>query len=149
MVWLESPTNPIMKIVDIRAVATALATIKQERAQEIILVVDNTFMSSYFQRPLELGSHIAHQSLTKYINGHSDVVMGAAVTNDDSIAERLRYFQNALGAVPSSFDCYLVKRGVKTLGVRMEAHQRNALAIANYLENHPMVTKVSCLLLQF
>ena len=142
MVWIESPTNPTMKVVNIREVASELKTIRSRKAQDIILVVDNTFMSSYFQKPLDLGATIAYQSLTKYINGHSDVVMGAAVTNDDKIAESLRYFQNALGAVPSPFDCYLVKRGIKTLSVRMEAHQKNALAIANYLESHPQISKV-------
>ena len=108
MVWCETPTNPTLKIVDIKAVADIVKKFKA--TQEIFLVVDNTFESSYFQRPLALGADVSYYSLTKYMNGHSDVIMGAACTNDDSLHDRLRFLQNAIGPVPSPFDCYLVNR---------------------------------------
>lgn len=107
MVWIETPTNPTLKIVDIRAVSDIVAKYKH---QGIFLVVDNTFESSYFQRPLELGADISYYSLTKYMNGHSDVIMGAVCLNDSSLYERLQFLQNAVGSVPSPFDCYLVNR---------------------------------------
>lgn len=137
MVWLETPTNPMMKIVDIAAVSK----IAHEQPG-VIVVVDNTFMSSYFQRPLELGADVTVHSLTKYMNGHSDVVMGAVITRDDGLHEKLRFLQNAVGAVPSPFDCYLVNRGLKTLALRMQAHMKNGLHIAHWLEKNPRVTKV-------
>ncbi|KAI1294760.1 Cystathionine gamma-lyase [Halotydeus destructor] len=138
MLWLESPTNPTMKIIDIEL----LSKLIKSRDPSVIVVVDNTFMSSYYQKPLDLGADISYQSLTKYINGHSDVVMGGVVTNSDHIGGRLKYFQNALGIVPSPFDCYMVKRGVKTLAIRMKVHHDNGLAVAKYLEGHSMVRKV-------
>ena len=108
MVWIETPTNPTLKIVDIRAVSKVVAKFKEE--QNIFLVVDNTFESSYFQRPLELGADISYYSLTKYMNGHSDVIMGAVCLNDSCLYDRLQFLQNAVGSVPSPFDCYLVNR---------------------------------------
>jgi len=140
MVWIETPTNPTLKVVDIQAVAEIVKKVKE--TQEIILVVDNTFESAYFQRPLELGADVSYYSLTKYMNGHTDVVMGAACTIDSDIAQRLRFLQNAIGPVPSPFDCYLVNRSLKTLRVRMEEHQRNSLIVGKWLESHEKVEKV-------
>ncbi|XP_077549526.1 cystathionine gamma-lyase-like [Haemaphysalis longicornis] len=137
LVWLETPSNPTMKVVDIKAVCEIV-----HKKCEAIVAVDNTFMSSYFQKPLLLGADISVHSLTKYMNGHSDVVMGAVCTNDEKINEQLRYFQNAAGAVPSPFDCFLVNRGLKTLHVRMERHMQNGLKVARFLEAHPLVEKV-------
>merc|ERR1712055_154537 len=139
MVWIETPTNPTLKVVDIRAVAAVT-----NKHKDIFLVVDNTFESSYFQRPLELGADVSYYSLTKYMNGHTDVIMGAACTNDSGLYERLQFLQNAVGAVPSPFDCYLVNRSLKTLRVRMEEHQRNAIAVGGFLEQHPAVLSVRC-----
>ncbi|XP_023325119.1 cystathionine gamma-lyase [Eurytemora carolleeae] len=137
MVWIETPTNPTLKVVDVRAVADVLKDRK-----DIFLVVDNTFESAYFQRPLELGADISYYSLTKYMNGHSDVIMGALTTNSDDLHERLRYLQNAIGPVPSPFDCYLVNRSLKTLRLRMEQHQKNSLEVGRWLEKHPAVESV-------
>lgn len=137
LVWLETPTNPMMKVVDIAAVAKVA-----HQQPDVIVVVDNTFMSSYFQRPLDCGADMSMHSLTKYMNGHTDVVMGAVILNDDDVAARLRFLQNAIGAVPSPFDCFLVNRGLKTLPVRMKAHMNNGLAVARWLETNPRVTKV-------
>ncbi|CAN8004492.1 unnamed protein product, partial [Ixodes hexagonus] len=137
LVWLESPSNPTMRLVDIRGVCE----IVRKRCCAI-LAVDNTFMSAYYQRPLDLGAHISVHSLTKYMNGHSDVVMGAVCTNDKEIYDKLRFFQNAAGAVPSPFDCFLVNRGLKTLHVRMERHMENGLKVAKFLSSHPLVEKV-------
>jgi len=136
MIWLETPTNPLLKITDIRAVS-AIA-----KARGITFVVDNTFMSPYFQNPLDLGADIVVHSVTKYINGHSDVVMGVALTNNSEIYERLKFLQNGIGAVPSAFDCFLAIRGMKTLHVRMREHERNATQISKYLEAHPLVERV-------
>jgi len=140
MVWIETPTNPTLKVVDIQAVADIVKEFKTK--QEIILVVDNTFESAYFQRPLELGADVSYYSLTKYMNGHTDVIMGSVSVNDDGIHERLRFLQNAIGPVPSPFDCYLVNRSLKTLRVRMEEHQRNSLTVGVWLESHPAVVSV-------
>lgn len=137
MIWIETPTNPTMKLVDIQAVSDLL-----KNYPNIISVVDNTFMSSYFQKPLTLGVHISMHSLTKYMNGHSDVVMGAIATNDEKIYQQMKYLQNSLGTVPSPFDCFLVNRGLKTLHVRMERHMENGLMVAKFLENHKAVEKV-------
>uniref|UniRef100_G3MPM6 cystathionine gamma-lyase n=1 Tax=Amblyomma maculatum TaxID=34609 RepID=G3MPM6_AMBMU len=137
LVWLETPSNPTMKVVDIKGVCDIV-----RKKCKAVVAVDNTFMSSYFQKPLLLGADISVHSLTKYMNGHSDVVMGAVCTNDKELAGRLRYFQNAAGAVPSPFDCFLVNRGLKTLHVRMERHMENGLKVAKYLEAHPLVEKV-------
>jgi len=138
LIWIESPTNPTMKIVDIKA----LIKITKEINKDIIVVVDNTFMSPYFQTPIALGADICVNSVSKYINGHSDVIMGIAVTNSEEIIERLRFIQNAVGAIPSPFDSWLANRGLKTLAVRMRQHEKNALAIAKFLEAHPLVEEV-------
>jgi len=137
LVWVETPTNPIMKIIDIAAVAKIL-----KAYEAIMFVVDNTFMTPYFQLPLSLGADVVMHSLTKYMNGHSDAVMGALVTSNDEIYQKLKYMQNSAGLVPSPFDCYLVNRGLKTLHLRMREHMRNGMAVAKFLEKHPCVTKV-------
>lgn len=136
MVWIESPTNPLLKLTDIRAVA------KLAKANGSLVVVDNTFMSPAFQRPLELGADIVMHSATKYLGGHSDLVGGVLATNSDEIAADMRFHQNAVGAIPGPFDCFLALRGLKTLAVRMQAHAKNAQAIAEYLEAHPAVRQV-------
>ncbi|XP_033736858.1 cystathionine gamma-lyase-like [Pecten maximus] len=138
MVWMETPTNPTMQLVDIEAVVSVV----RASNQDIFVVVDNTFMSSYFQRPLSLGADIVMHSLTKYMNGHSDSVMGALATNSDKLGEELRFLQNAFGPIPSPFDCFLVNRGLKTLHVRMKEHMKNGLAVAKFLESHRCVEKV-------
>lgn len=135
-IWIETPTNPLMNLVDLAQIA------EFARAHEIVTICDNTFLSPYFQRPLELGIDVVMHSTTKYINGHSDVVGGALITNDPLIAERIGFLQNALGAAEAPFDCFLVLRGVKTLALRMEAHNANALAIARWLEAHPKIAQV-------
>jgi cystathionine gamma-synthase len=136
LVWIETPTNPLLKIADIRAVA--------EVAHEAgaLAVVDNTFATPFLQRPLALGADIVMHSATKYLGGHSDVVGGLLATNDDKLAERLRFHQNAAGAVPSPFDCWLVLRGLRTLAVRMERACANATAIAYWLDGRPEVKRV-------
>ena len=135
LVWLESPTNPLLKCIDIEAVA------RITKRHHILMAVDNTFATPFFQKPLNLGADIVMHSTTKYLNGHSDVIGGAIVTNDQDVNERLQFLQNAVGAVPGPFDCFLVLRGVKTLAVRMERHGENAIKIAHFLENHPKVKK--------
>jgi cystathionine beta-lyase len=136
MVWLETPTNPLLNIVDIRhAVAVA-------KGKGAIVVVDNTFATPYLQRPLDMGADIVMHSLTKYMAGHSDTVMGSLVTKDAALAERLRFLQNACGGTPGPQDCFLVLRGLKTLPIRMDAHTRNAQRVAEYLEAHPKVGRV-------
>jgi len=140
LIWLESPTNPTLKITDIRAIADVIK--ETGRQQDIWLVVDNTFMSPYLQNPLTLGANIVLHSVTKYIGGHSDVVMGALVTDCADINQKLKFVQNSVGSVPAPFDCYLALRGLKTLHVRMDAAQKNADAIARFLESHPRVEKV-------
>lgn len=137
LVWIETPTNPILKMIDIEACAQIV-----HKHGDIILVVDNTFMSAYFQRPLALGADICMYSATKYMNGHSDVVMGLVSLNSETLHSRLRFLQNSLGAVPSPIDCYLCNRGLKTLQVRMEKHFENGMAVAQFLESHPLVEKV-------
>ena len=136
MLWIESPTNPMLKIFDIAALS------KLAHTKKILSIVDNTFMSPYFQRPLDLGAHAVVHSITKYMNGHSDVVGGVFVTNDTKLHEEMKYLQNAVGAVPGPQDCFLVMRGLKTLHVRMKQHQENAIEIANFLVKHPKVEKV-------
>ena len=136
MVWLETPTNPLLNIVDIRGVSEAA------RAVGAVVVVDNTFATPYLQRPLELGADIVVHSTTKYLGGHSDLVGGFACTNDPTIAERLAFLQNSLGAVPGPFDSWLVLRGLKTLALRMRQHCANARAIAEFLAGHPQVERV-------
>jgi cystathionine gamma-lyase len=136
MVWVETPTNPMLKVIDIEAV-TRLA--KEKGA---LSVVDNTFMSPYFQNPLKLGADLVMHSVTKYLNGHSDVVGGVVITQRDDLHQELKFMQNAVGGVPAPMDCFLVMRGLKTLHVRMERHAQNAMAVAKFLEAHPQVKKV-------
>ena len=136
LLFVETPTNPTMIISDLRALG-ALA-----RARGALLAVDNTFMTPYFQRPLTLGAHLVVHSTTKYLNGHSDMVGGIVVSNDPASSERLQFIQNAVGAVPGPFDCWLVLRGIKTLPVRMERHNANATRIATWLAAQKAVRKV-------
>jgi cystathionine gamma-synthase len=136
MVWLETPTNPLLTCLDIEAIATVA------HEHGALVVVDNTFATPYLQQPLRHGADIVVHSATKYLGGHSDVVGGFAATDDDELAERLRYTQNAAGAVPAPFDCYLVLRGVKTLAVRMDRHSANARAVVDLLLGHPAVERV-------
>jgi cystathionine gamma-lyase/cystathionine beta-lyase/cystathionine gamma-lyase/homocysteine desulfhydrase len=136
MLYIETPTNPVMEITDVAAAARLACE------YQVVLAVDNTFMSPYFQRPLELGADIVIHSTTKYLNGHSDGVGGAVILNDAELAARLKFIQNAAGAILGPFDSWLVLRGVKTLAVRMERHNSNGLAVAHHLEAHPKVEKV-------
>jgi cystathionine gamma-synthase len=143
LVWFESPTNPFLKLTDIAAVA---ATVRERAAQagdvSPLIVVDNTFASPAIQRPLALGADIVFHSATKYLAGHSDTVCGVVVTNDDAIAERLRFLQNAMGAVPGPLDCFLVLRGLRTLHLRVERHSANALAVAQFLAGRDDIDRV-------
>jgi cystathionine gamma-lyase len=137
LVWVETPTNPLMRLLDLRAIASLAA------ARGVITACDNTFLSPYFQRPLEHGIDVVLHSTTKYINGHSDVVGGAVVVDDDEqLAERIFFLQNAMGTGQAPLDCFLVSRGVKTLAVRMQAHDRAALTVARYLEAHSAIAEV-------
>jgi len=136
MVWMETPTNPMLTIIDIETIA------KVAMSKNILSVVDNTFASPYLQNPLDLGVDLIMHSVTKYINGHLDVVMGAIVGNDATLQERLAFIQNACGAVPGPQDCFLVLRGIKTLHVRMERHCENGRKVAEFLKSHPKVDKV-------
>ncbi len=136
LIWLETPTNPLLQLADIQAVAEIA------HKHNILLVVDNTFSSPYFQQPLDLGADIVLHSTTKYINGHSDVIGGAVITNDDEIYQAIKFHQNAAGAVPGPFDAWLTLRGVKTLALRMKQHQENAFTVAKFLSEHPRVEKV-------
>jgi cystathionine gamma-lyase len=136
MVWVETPTNPMLKICDLAAVAEVC------RKKKVLLAVDNTFMTPYLQQPLALGADIVVHSTTKYLNGHSDVVGGAVVVNDGELRDRLAFLQNAVGAVPSPFDSFMVLRGIKTLHVRMARHDENARALAEWLATHRQVERV-------
>ncbi len=136
MLWLESPTNPLLDVIDIAAVSAAA------HSRGALVVVDNTFATPWIQQPLGLGADIVVHSTTKYLGGHSDVVGGFAATCDEDVAARLGFLQNATGAVPGPFDCFLVQRGVKTLGIRMERHCANALAVVEYLCGHAAVKRV-------
>ncbi len=136
MVWVETPSNPLLGIVDIAAVVSLA------HARGALVVVDNTFATPYLQQPLSLGADVVVHSTTKYLGGHSDVVGGCCVTDGPALAERLRFVQNSVGGVPSPFDCFLVLRGVKTLGVRMDRHGDNAAAVVRFLETHPAVRDV-------
>lgn len=136
MLWLETPTNPLLRIADIEVLS------KIAHEHNLVVVVDNTFVSPYFQQPLKFGADIVVHSVTKYLNGHSDVVMGVAVGNDKDLYERLKFLQNSIGAIPSPFDSFLAIRGTKTLHVRMEQHQKSAMKIAEWLEKHPKVEKL-------
>ncbi|HZH13182.1 MAG TPA: cystathionine gamma-synthase [Archangium sp.] len=137
MVWVESPTNPMLKLIDLPRIA------ETAKKRNILSVCDNTFMTPYFQRPMDLGFDVVTHSTTKYINGHSDVVGGFVCTSNDELAQKMYFLQNAVGGVPGPMDCFLVLRGVKTLGVRMERHAQNALKVAQFLATHPKVQKVT------
>lgn len=136
LIWLETPTNPTLKVIDIRAVSQIA------KARNIILAVDNTFLTPYFQRPLELGADLSVYSLTKYMNGHSDVVMGAIMTNNEQYNVQLRFLQNSMGIVPAPFDCSMVNRSLKTLSLRMRQHSESAMKMAQHLLKHPKIEKV-------
>lgn len=136
MLWVETPTNPLLKLSDLEALG------KVARSKDAYMVVDNTFMSPYFQKPLDLGAHIVVHSATKYLGGHSDVIGGVLVTNDEKIHERMKFCQKSVGAVPGPFDCFLTLRGLKTLAIRMRAHQENAMKLAEWLSGHDQVEKV-------
>lgn len=159
LVWLETPSNPMLKVIDIGAMRAIVDAHAAKAAPGVgardkalgplgnpierpLLLVDNTFASPYLQNPLAQGAHLVLHSCTKYIGGHSDLVAGALMTNDDALADRLRYVQNAVGAVPGAMDCFLMLRSTKTLHVRMQRHCENAMAIAQWLEKHPKVEKV-------
>ncbi|MHB8890583.1 MAG: PLP-dependent transferase [Candidatus Limnocylindrales bacterium] len=147
LVWLETPSNPLLKVTDIAATAAVIrdraAGSTSSGGAAPLLVIDNTFASPALQRPLELGSDVVFHSATKYLGGHSDAILGIAVTNSDAVADRLRFLQNAMGAVPGPFDCFLVLRGLRTLAIRMERHSSNALAVARFLAGRPDVASVS------
>jgi cystathionine gamma-lyase len=136
LLWLETPTNPTLKLADIKALS------KIAKAKNILVVVDNTFMSPYFQKPIELGADIVVHSATKYIGGHSDMVGGVAVMNDLQLAERMQFLSNSMGGIQGPFDSFLALRSLKTLPIRMKAHAENAMKIADFLEAHPLVDKV-------
>lgn len=136
MIWVETPTNPTLKLADIKKISAIAA------AKNILVVVDNTFMSPYFQRPLELGANIVVHSATKYIGGHSDVVGGVAVTSDKAIAEKIQFLSNSMGGVQGAFDAFLALRSLKTLPLRMKAHAENGMKVAQFLEKHPQVERI-------
>jgi cystathionine gamma-lyase len=135
-VWIESPTNPRLLVTDIAAIS------KLAHASGALVVVDNTFATPYFQQPFDLGADIVVHSVTKYLAGHSDTIQGAALAKDAAVFEPIKFLQNATGAVPSPFDCWLTLRGIKTLELRMQRHEENAIAIANALNGHPLVKRV-------
>src|ERR1700736_2274138 len=136
LLWVESPTNPLLKLVDIEAVS------KLAHARHALVVVDSTFMSPYFQRPLSLGADVVVHSATKYLGGHSDLIGGTLVVNQEDLLERLAFLQNAIGGVPGPMDAWLVLRGLKTLAIRMREHDRNAREVAGFLSGHPKVARV-------
>src|SRR5438270_2041051 len=136
MIWLETPTNPLLRLIDIQAVAEIA------HRHNLLLVVDNTFASPYFQQPLKLGADIVVHSTTKYLNGHSDIIGGALVLNNEEVYQAIKFYQNAGGGVPSPFDSWLTLRGIKTLAVRMRQHEENAIAVAKFLAEHTRVEKV-------
>ena len=136
LIWVETPTNPLLKIIDLEKLS------ETAKRKNIILAVDNTFASPYFQKPLTLGADIVVHSTTKYISGHSDIIGGAVITSSKKLYNDLKFYQNATGAVPGSWDCWLVIRGIKTLAVRMREHEKNALYLAKYLKKHSKVDNV-------
>jgi cystathionine gamma-synthase/cystathionine gamma-lyase len=136
LIWIETPTNPLLKIIDIKRLS-AIA-----KRENIILAVDNTFASPYFQKPLTLGADIVVHSTTKYLSGHSDIIGGAVITSSEKLYADLKFYQNAAGAVPGPWDCWLIIRGIKTLAIRMKEHEKNALYLAKHLEKHPKVKRV-------
>ncbi len=143
LVWFETPSNPLLKVVDIEATAAIVARRAAESGRRPLVVVDNTFASPALQRPLRLGADIVFHSATKYLAGHSDTILGVAATSDDAVAERLRFLQNAMGAVPGPLDCFLVLRGLRTLHLRMERHGSNAAAVAAFLGGRADVAAVN------
>jgi cystathionine gamma-synthase/cystathionine gamma-lyase len=136
LIWVETPTNPLLKIIDLKKLSEIA------KKANVLLVVDNSFSSPYFQRPLEIGADIVVHSTTKYLSGHSDIIGGAVITSSEKIYADMKYYQIATGAIPGPWDCWLTLRGVKTLAVRMREHEKNALFLAEYLERHPKVEKV-------
>ncbi|MBZ9777818.1 cystathionine gamma-synthase [Psychroflexus sp. CAK8W] len=136
LIWTETPTNPMMSVIDIEAVSMI------SKKYDILLAVDNTFATAYLQRPLDMGADIVMHSGTKYLGGHSDVVLGSVVVNDEELAKQLHFIQNASGAIPGPMDCFLVLRGIKTLHLRMQRHCENGKAVAEYLNSHPKVENV-------
>ena len=136
LIWVETPTNPLLKIIDLEKLS------ETAKRKNIILAVDNTFASPYFQKPLTLGADIVVHSTTKYISGHSDIIGGAVITSSKKLYDDLKFYQNAVGAVPGPWDCWLVIRGIKTLAVRMREHEKNALYLAKYLKKHSKVDNV-------
>ncbi len=136
LIWLETPTNPMLRLCDIKAISQI------SKAKNLLLCVDNTFASPYFQKPLDLGADIVVHSTTKYLGGHSDVVGGAVILNNKETYEKVKFYQNAIGGTPGPFDSWLVLRGIKTLAVRMKKHEENAMKIAEFLEKHSKVKKV-------
>ncbi|WP_299825349.1 cystathionine gamma-synthase [uncultured Pontibacter sp.] len=136
MIWVETPTNPLLNIIDIKGCAAIT------KKHNLLLVADNTFATPYLQTPIDLGADIVMHSLTKYMGGHSDVVMGAVIVKDDELHDRLAFIQNACGGTPGPQDCFLVLRGIKTLHLRMERHSQNGRKVAEFLKNHPKVEKV-------
>ena len=138
LLWLETPTNPLLKVADIRAISELVSRLNPR----VQIAVDNTFATPFLQQPLALGAHYVVHSTTKYLGGHSDVVGGAILTSDPDAYQRLKFLQNAIGAVPGPLDCWLVLRGLKTLAVRMERHCANAYRVAEFLSNHPAVERV-------
>ena len=136
LIWIETPTNPLLKIIDIRKLAD------MAKRKDILLAVDNTFATPYFQRPLECGADVVVHSTTKYLSGHSDIIGGIAITSDERIYRQVKFYQNAAGAVPGPWDSWLVLRGIKTLAVRMRDHEKNALFLAEYLERHPQIERI-------
>jgi len=136
MIWVETPTNPLLKVIDIRKLAD------MAKRKDIILAVDNTFATPYFQRPLECGADVVVHSTTKYLSGHSDIIGGIAITSNERIYCQVKFYQNAAGAVPGPWDSWLVLRGIKTLAIRMREHEKNALYLAEYLEKHPKIERI-------
>lgn len=136
LIWLETPTNPLLRLADLKAIGEI------SKRHNLIYAVDNTFATPYFQRPLEFGADVIVHSTTKYLSGHSDIIGGAVITDREDLYEELKFYTNAAGCVPGPFDCFLIQRGLKTLSLRMREHQRNALAVAEYLEAHEAVERV-------
>ena len=137
LIWIETPTNPMLRLIDIKEIS------KITKLKKILLAVDNTFATPYFQKPLDLGADIVVHSTTKYLGGHSDVIGGAIITSNEDAYNSLKFYQNAVGAIPGIFDSWLVLRGIKTLAVRMKKHEENAMKIAEFLEEHPKIKKVN------
>jgi len=138
LVWVETPTNPLLKIIDLKKLAEMI----KSKNNDVLIAVDNTFSSPYFQRPLAHGADIVVHSTTKYLSGHSDIIGGAVVTSHKHLCGALKSYQSAAGAVPGPWDCWLILRGIKTLAIRMREHERNALFLAEYLKDHPRVEKI-------